>query len=123
MKKGGKLLCLFIALGAICCKPIIYEDDSCEIVTINGRVLDTEKAPLDSVEISNFKNEILAYSNKNGYFEIKEELLILHQEIYFKKEYYITDTIWYYDFSEIRGKWLPYSGLDTIILKKEIKAN
>ena len=123
MKRGGKLLCLFIALGAICCKPIIYEDDSCEIVTINGRVLDTEKAPLDSVEISNFKNEILAYSNKNGYFEIKEELLILHQEIYFKKEYYITDTIWYYDFSEIRGKWLPYSGLDTIILKKEIKAN
>ena len=123
MKKGGKLLCLFIALGAICCKPIIYEDDSCKIVTINGRVLDTENTPLDSVEISNFKNEILAYSNKNGYFEIKEEDYIFHQKIYFKKEYYITDTIRYYDFSEIRGKWLPYSGLDTIVLKKEIKAN
>ena len=123
MKRGGKLLCLFIALGAICCKPIIYEDDSCEIVTINGRVLDTENTPLDSVEISNFKNEILAYSNKNGYFEIKEEDYIFHQKIYFKKEYYITDTIRYYDFSEIRGKWLPYSGLDTIVLKKEIKAN
>ncbi|WP_454956829.1 hypothetical protein [Capnocytophaga gingivalis] len=123
MKREVKLLCLFIALGAICCKPIIYEDDSCKIVTINGRVLDTENAPLDSVEISNFKNEVMTYSNKEGYFEIKEELLILHQKIYFKKEYYITDTIRYYDFSEIRGKWLPYSGLDTIILKKEIKAN
>ena len=122
MKRGGKLLCLFIALGAICCKPIIYEDDSCEIVTINGRVLDTENAPLDSVEISNFKNEVMTYSNKEGYFEIKEELLILHQEIYFKKEYYITDTIRYYTFSQIRGKWFPYSGLDTIVLKKEIKA-
>ena len=53
----------------------------------------------------------------------KEEDYIFHQKIYFKKEYYITDTIRYYDFSEIRGKWLPYSGLDTIVLKKEIKAN
>ena len=123
MKRGGKLLCLFIALGAICCKPIIYEDDSCEIVTINGRVLDTENTPLDSVEILNFKNEVMTYSNKEGYFEIKEELLILHQKIYFKKEYYITDTIRYYDFSQIRRKWFPYSGLDTIVLKKEIKAN
>ena len=121
MKKGGKLLCLFIALGAICCKPIIY-DDPYKIITIKGWVLDTENIPLDSVEILNFKNEILAYSNKNGYFEIKEEDYIFHQKIYFKKEYYITDTIRYYDFSEIRGKWLPYSGLDTIILKKEIKA-
>ena len=122
MKKGGKLLCLFIALGAICCKPIIY-DDPYKIITIKGWVLDTENIPLDSVEILNFKNEILAYSNKNGYFEIKEEDYIFHQKIYFKKEYYITDTIRYYDFSEIRGKWLPYSGLDTIVLKKEIKAN
>ena len=123
MKRGGKLLCLFIALGAICCKPIIYEDDSCKIVTINGRVLDTEKAPLDSVEISNFKNEVMTYSNKEGYFEIKEEDYIFHQKIYFKKEYYITDTIRYYDFSEIRSKWMPFSGLDTIVLKKRIKAN
>ena len=119
MKKGGKLLCLFIALGAICCKPIIYEDDSCEIVTINGRVLDTENTPLDSVEILNFRNEVMTYSNKEGYFEIKEELLILHQKIYFKKEYYITDTIRYYDFSEIRSKWMPFSGLDTIVFKKK----
>ena len=122
MKKGGKLLCLFIALGAICCKPIIY-DDPYKIITIKGWVLDTEKVPLDSVEILNFKNEILAYSNKNGYFEIKEEDYIFHQKIYFKKEYYITDTIRYYDFSEIRSKWMPFSGLDTIVLKKEIKAN
>lgn len=122
MKKGGKLLCLFIALGAICCKPIIY-DDPYKIITIKGWVLDTEKVPLDSVEILNFKNEILAYSNKNGYFEIKEEDYIFHQKIYFKKEYYITDTIRYYDFSEIRSKWMPFSGLDTIVLKKRIKAN
>ena len=122
MKKGGKLLYLFIALGAICCKPIIY-DDPYKIITIKGWVLDAENIPLDSVEISNFKNEILAYSNKNGYFEIKEEDYIFHQKIYFKKEYYITDTIRYYDFSEIRSKWMPFSGLDTIILKKEIKAN
>ena len=122
MKKGGKLLCLFIALGAICCKPIIY-DDPYKIITIKGWVLDAENIPLDSVEILNFKNEILAYSNKNGYFEIKEEDYIFHQKIYFKKEYYITDTIGYYDFSEIRSKWMPFSGLDTIILKKEIKAN
>ena len=122
MKRGRKLLCLFIALGAICCKPIIY-DDPYKIITIKGWVLDTENIPLDSVEILNFKNEILAYSNKNGYFEIKEEDYIFHQKIYFKKEYYITDTIRYYDFSEIRSKWMPFSGLDTIILKKEIKAN
>ena len=122
MKRGGKLLCLFIALGAICCKPIIY-DDPYKIITIKGWVLDTEKVPLDSVEILNFKNEILAYSNKNGYFEIKEEDYIFHQKIYFKKEYYITDTIRYYDFSEIRSKWMPFSGLDTIVLKKRIKAN
>ena len=122
MKKGGKLLCLFIALGAICCKPIIY-DEPYKIITIKGWVLDTEKVPLDSVEILNFKNEILAYSNKNGYFEIKEEDYIFHQKIYFKKEYYITDTIRYYDFSEIRSKWMPFSGLDTIVLKKRIKAN
>ena len=122
MKRGGKLLCLFIALGAICCKPIIY-DDPYKIITIKGWVLDTENIPLDSVEILNFKNEILAYSNKNGYFEIKEEDYIFHQKIYFKKEYYITDTIRYYDFSEIRSKWMPFSGLDTIVLKKEIKAN
>ena len=121
MKRGGKLLCLFIALGAICCKPIIY-DDPYKIITIKGWVLDAENIPLDSVEILNFKNEILAYSNKNGYFEIKEEDYIFHQKIYFKKEYYITDTIRYYTFSQIRGKWFPYSGLDTIVLKKEIKA-
>ena len=120
MKRGGKLLCLFIALGAICCKPIIY-DDPYKIITIKGWVLDAENIPLDSVEILNFKNEILAYSNKNGYFEIKEEDYIFHQKIYFKKEYYITDTIGYYDFSEIRSKWMPFSGLDTIVLKKEIK--
>ena len=122
MKRGRKLLCLFIALGAICCKPIIY-DDPYKIITIKGWVLDTENIPLDSVEILNFKNEILAYSNKNGYFEIKEEDDIFHQKIYFKKEYYITDTIRYYDFSEIRSKWMPFSGLDTIVLKKRIKAN
>ena len=119
MKKGGKLLCLFIALGAICCKPIIYEDDSCKIVTINGRVLDTEKAPLDSVEILNVKNEILAYSNKNGYFEIHEQEYILQDDVFFQRANYITDTIRYYDFSQIRGKWFPYSGLDTIVLKKK----
>ena len=118
MKRGRKLLCLFIALGAICCKPIIY-DDLYKIITIKGWVLDTENIPLDSVEILNFKNEILAYSNKNGYFEIKEEDYIFHQKIYFKKEYYITDTIRYYDFSEIRSKWMPFSGLDTIVLKKK----
>ena len=123
MKKGGKLLCLFIALGAICCKPIIYEDDSCEIVTINGRVLDTEKAPLDSVEILNFKNEVMTYSNKEGYFEIHEQEYILQDDVFFQRANYITDTIRYYTFSQIRGKWFPYSGLDTIILKKEIKAN
>ena len=122
MKKGGKLLYLFIALGAICCKPIIY-DDPYKIITIKGWVLDAENIPLDSVEILNFKNEVMTYSNKNGYFEIKEEDYIFHQKIYFKKEYYITDTIRYYDFSEIRSKWMPFSGLDTIILKKEIKAN
>ena len=90
-----------------------------EKITRRGWVMDIAGNPLDSVEISNFKNEILAYSNKNGYFEIKEELLILNQEIYFKKEYYITDTIRYYDFSEIRSKWMPFSGLDTIVLKKK----
>ena len=121
MKKGGKLLCLFIALGAICCKPIIYEDDSCEIVTINGRVLDTENAPLDSVEISNFKNEVMTYSNKEGYFEIHEQEYILQDDVFFQRANYITDTIRYYTFSQIRGKWFPYSGLDTIVLKKEIK--
>lgn len=94
-----------------------------EIITRRGWVMDIAGNPLDSVEISNFKNEILAYSNKNGYFEIKEEDYIFHQKIYFKKEYYITDTIRYYDFSEIRSKWMPFSGLDTIILKKRIKAN
>jgi hypothetical protein len=123
MKKGGKLLCLFIALGAICCKPIIYEDDSCEIVTINGRVLDTEKAPLDSVEISNFKNEVMTYSNNEGYFEIKEELRILHQYVLFQKEGYIRDTIQYYINIERLGGYKPCLGLDTIVLKKEIKAN
>ena len=94
-----------------------------EIITRRGWVMDIVGNPLDSVEISNFRNEVMIYSNKEGYFEIKEELRILHQEIYFKKEYYITDTINYYTFSQIRGKWFPYSGLDTIILKKEIKAN
>ena len=121
MKKGGKLLCLFIALGAICCKPIIYEDDSCEIVTINGRVLDTENTPLDSVEILNFKNEVMTYSNKEGYFEIHEQEYILQDDVFFQRANYITDTIRYYTFSQIRGKWFPYSGLDTIVLKKEIK--
>ena len=90
-----------------------------EIITRRGWVMDIVGNPLDSVEISNFKNEVMTYSNKEGYFEIKEELLILHQEIYFKKEYYITDTIRYYDFSEIRSKWMPFSGLDTIVLKKK----
>ena len=123
MKRGGKLLCLFIALGAICCKPIIYEDDSCEIVTINGRVLDTKKAPLDSVEILNFKNEVMTYSNKEGYFEIHEQEYILQDDVFFQRANYITDTISYYTFSQIRGKWFPYSGLDTIVLEKEIKAN
>ena len=121
MKRGGKLLCLFIALGAICCKPIIYEDDSCEIVTINGRVLDTENTPLDSVEILNFKNEVMTYSNKEGYFEIHEQEYILQDDVFFQRANYITDTIRYYTFSQIRGKWFPYSGLDTIVLKKEIK--
>ena len=60
-----------------------------EIITRRGWVMDIVGNPLDSVEISNFKNEILAYSNKNGYFEIKEEDYIFHQKIYFKKEYYI----------------------------------
>jgi len=122
MKRGGKLLCLFIALGAICCKPIIYEDDSCEIVTINGRVLDTENIPLDSVKILNFRNEVMTYSNKEGYFEIHEQEYILQDDVFFQRANYITDTIRYYTFSQIRGKWFPYSGLDTIVLKKEIKA-
>ena len=122
MKKGGKLLCLFIALGAICCKPIIYDDPS-KIITIKGWVLDAENIPLDSVEILNFKNEILAYSNKNGYFEIHEQEYILQDDVFFQRANYITDTIRYYTFSQIRGKWFPYSGLDTIVLKKEIKAN
>lgn len=122
MKRGGKLLCISIALGVICCKPIIY-DDPYKIITIKGWVLDTENIPLDGVEILNFKNEILAYSNKNGYFEIHEEEHILHDDVFFQRANYITDIIRYYVFSEIRGKWFPYSGLDTIILKKEIKAN
>ena len=122
MKRGRKLLCLFIALGALCCKPIIY-DDLYKIITIKGWVLDTENIPLDSVEILNFKNEILAYSNKNGYFEIHEQEYILQDDVFFQRANYITDTIRYYTFSQIRGKWFPYSGLDTIVLKKEIKAN
>ena len=122
MKRGGKLLCISIALGVICCKPIIY-DDPYKIITIKGWVLDTENIPLDSVEILNFKNEILAYSNKNGSCEIHEEEHILHDDVFFQRANYITDIIRYYVFSEIRGKWFPYSGLDTIILKKEIKAN
>ena len=122
MKRGGKLLCLFIALGAICCKPIIY-DDPYKIITIKGWVLDAENTPLDSVEISNFKNEVMTYSNKEGYFEIHEQEYILQDDVFFQRANYITDTISYYTFSQIRGKWLPYSGLDTIVLKKEIKAN
>ena len=122
MKRGGKLLCLFIALGAICCKPIIY-DDPYKIITIKGWVLDTEKVPLDSVEILNFRNEVMTYSNKEGYFEIKEELLILHQYVLFQKEGYISDTIQYYINIERLGGYKPCLGLDTIVLKKEIKAN
>ena len=122
MKKGGKLLCLFIALGAICCKPIIY-DDPYKIITIKGWVLDAENIPLDSVEILNFKNEVMTYSNKEGYFEIKEELLILHQYVLFQKEGYIRDTIQYYINIERLGGYKPCLGLDTIVLKKEIKAN
>ncbi|MEB3041438.1 hypothetical protein [Capnocytophaga gingivalis] len=120
MKKGGKLLCLFIALGAICCKPIIY-DDPYKIITIKGWVLDAENIPLDSVEILNFKNEVMTYSNKEGYFEIHEQEYILQDDVFFQRANYITDTIRYYTFSQIRGKWFPYSGLDTIVLKKEIK--
>ena len=122
MKRGGKLLCLFIALGAICCKPIIY-DDPYKIITIKGWVLDAENTPLDSVEILNFKNEVMTYSNKEGYFEIKEELLILHQYVLFQKEGYIRDTIQYYINIERLGGYKPCLGLDTIVLKKEIKAN
>ena len=94
-----------------------------EIITRRGWVMDIVGNPLDSVEISNFKNEILAYSNKNGYFEIHEQEYILQDDVFFQRANYITDTIRYYTFSQIRGKWFPYSGLDTIILKKEIKAN
>ena len=94
-----------------------------EIITRRGWVMDIVGNPLDSVEISNFKNEVMTYSNNEGYFEIKEELRILHQYVLFQKEGYIRDTIQYYINIERLGGYKPCLGLDTIVLKKEIKAN
>ena len=56
-----------------------------EIITRRGWVMDIVGNPLDSVEISNFKNEVMTYSNKEGYFEIHEQEYILQDDVFFKE--------------------------------------
>ncbi len=116
--KKKVILYLSIMLVTICCKFIKHNVPN-KTITIKGWIVDERKIPLDSVEILNFKNEIITYSNKEGFFEMKNDIRIFHQYIFFQKERYLKDTIKYYTYSDWRGGWLLYSGLDTIVLKRK----
>ena len=111
------LFALFITIGCNNCQNTVDE----RIVIKEGWVVDTEGNPIDSVEVVNFKNEIMTYSDSKGYFKIETEEYKFFQDVYFQKHCYITDSIKYYGHSDWRGEWLPYSGLDTIVLKREEK--
>ena len=111
------LSALFITIGCNNCQNTVDE----RIVIKEGWVVDTEGKPIDSVKVVNFKNEIMTYSDSKGYFKIETEEYKFIQDVYFQKHCYITDSIKYYGHSDWRGGWLPYSGLDTIVLKREKK--
>ncbi|MBM0651531.1 hypothetical protein JMN10_08050 [Capnocytophaga genosp. AHN8471] len=111
------LSALFITIGCNNCQNTVDE----RIVIKEGWVVDTEGKPIDSVKVVNFKNEIMTYSDSKGYFKIETEEYKFFQDVYFQKHCYITDSIKYYGHSDWRGGWLPYSGLDTIVLKREKK--
>ena len=111
------LSALFITIGCNNCQNTVDE----RIISREGWVVDTEGNPIDSVKVVNFKNEIMTYSNRNGYFKIESEEYKFFQDVFFQKDCYITDSIKYYGHSDWRGGWLPYSGLDTIVLKREEK--
>ena len=108
---------LFITIGCNNCQNTVDE----RIVIKEGWVVDMEGNPIDSVKVINFKNEIMTYSDSKGYFKIETEEYKFFQDVFFQKDCYITDSIKYYGHSDWRGGWLPYSGLDTIVLKKEEK--
>ena len=73
------------------------------------------------MKVVNFKNEIMTYSNRNGYFKIETEEYKFFQYVFFQKDHYITDSIAYYINIERLGGLKPCIGIDTIVLKEEEK--
>ena len=108
---------LFITIGCNNCQNTVDE----RIVIKEGWVVDTEGNPIDSVKVVNFKNEIMTYSNRNGYFKIETEEYKFFQYVFFQKDHYITDSIAYYINIERLGGLKPCIGIDTIVLKREEK--
>jgi lipoprotein len=111
------LSALFITIGCNNCQNTVDE----RIVIKEGWVVDTEGNPIDSVKVVNFKNEIMTYSNRNGYFKIETEEYKFFQYVFFQKDHYITDSIAYYINIERLGGLKPCIGIDTIVLKEEGK--
>ena len=112
------LFALFITIGCNNCQNTVDE----RIVIKEGWVVDTEGNPIDSVKVVNFKNEIMTYSDSNGYFKIESEEYKFFQDVYFQKDHYITDSIAYYINIERLGGLKPCIGIDTIVLKKKEKS-
>ena len=108
---------LFITIGCNNCQNAVDE----RIVIKEGWVIDTKGNPIDSVKVVNFKNEIMTYSNRNGYFKIETEEYKFFQYVFFQKDHYITDSIAYYINIERLGGLKPCIGIDTIVLKEEEK--
>ena len=111
------LSALFITIGCNNCQNTVDE----RIVIKEGWVVDTEGNPIDSVKVVNFKNEIMTYSNRNGYFKIETEEYKFFQYVFFQKDHYITDSIAYYINIERLGGLKTCIGIDTIVLKEEGK--
>ena len=111
------LSALFITIGCNNCQNTVDE----RIVIKEGWVVDTEGNPIDSVKVVNFKNEIMTYSNRNGYFKIETEEYKFFQYVFFQKDHDITDSIAYYINIERLGGLKPCIGIDTIVLKEEGK--
>ena len=108
---------LCITIGCNNCQNTVDE----RIISREGWVVDTEGNPIDSVEVVNFKNEIMTYSDCKGYFKIETEEYKFFQKVFFQKDVYITDSILYYLYFEWEGGWKSCSGCDTIVLKEEEK--